>query len=330
MKKNNVAFIFIGIGIVIIFFSSLFYFVNKKPKSNKEDNSTNYSFVKSNDNSIKSKVSFIIPNGLKPKESVNNDFKNFYENEKGDFLLAYIVNEQKTVLEYATENFDMNNKIYSNKGYKLKTSDIECKYTCQKYTIYDKDDSLYAEELRIFIKTSPNEMFDLVYHSEKEELSDSMIENIINKLNFSHDATYLIGIVDGEKLRLDFIINDDKNLSIELDNDKYQEIENNNNTSKTTFIKDKETSFVIYLSIEYIEPNKSIKEYINQLYNNDNNEPVDEIELKLQDIVIHNYEFDDYNCYVYVIDDNHILLMEVRYGFLDVNDFNNITVKTKN
>ena len=57
-------------------------------------------------------------------------------------------------------------------------------------------------------------------------------------------------------------------------------------------------------------------------------DPVDEIEIELDKLIIHKYSFDDSNCYVYEVDDNHILLMEVTGGMLNTYDFNNIKVKT--
>ena len=329
MKKNKTGLLLIICGIIIILLSSIFYFSNNKTNTNGEEKSTDYSFVKSNDKTIKSKVVFKIPNGLKQKESINNDFYNYYENEKGDFLSAYIVDESKTISEYVDNTFKTSDEIYQKRGYKVTLSDIECKYTCKRYTIYNNDDTLYGDELRIFIKTSPDEIFDYIYHLDKEELSDSMINDLVNDIKFSQDATYLIGTVNGGKLNLDFKINDKKNLFVELDTKKYEEIENKNNNSKRTYLKDKESSLVIYLSVEYKEASKTVKEYINEIYNN-GKEPVDELEIKLDKLTIHKYTFDEDNYYIYEIDDNHILFMEVKDGMLNTNDFNNITINNKN
>ena len=327
MKTKNKSLIFISIGLVIMLLSFPFYFINGKTKTNDDTNKIKYSFVKSNDKSIKSKVTFLIPEGMKPKESINGDFYNYYENKKGDYLSAYIKEESKKVSEYVKDLFNTNNEIYSKKGYKVNSSDIECQYTCKRYTIYDKAGPLYADELRIFIKTSPTEIFDLTYHMENEEVSNSLIDNIVNSISVTNDASYLIGKVKNDKLHLDFKVNDDKTLSIVLDAKKYEELENNNNSSSKTYLKYNDTNDVIYLSIEYKKSKQTIKELVNGIYNM-GKDPVDEIEIELDKLIIHKYSFDDSNCYVYEVDDNHILLMEVTGGMLNTYDFNNIKVKT--
>ena len=327
--NKKFAFVFLGLGLLLLALYIVFIhtdiFKKNTPPQPEVKHETIYDYVKSNDIYEKTKITFLVPDNMSLVEYSSNEFSKTYINSSNTKLLTasiYSDNEDiDTIVERQFVNF---REPYVENDKQVENESISCNYVCKKYKVLNSDHTLHAEELLIYYKVNDNEIFNLTYHSEKEELSKEEIDNIIN-LKITNDATYLIGHSNDTNLVIDFKLYNNKILEIVLDNKKFEEVMKGTNSDKSTTIKDLDKNIDVILMINYQRKNKPLLEDIDKFYDS----YLDKKEITLNGKKFYEYNFEDKKSYAYIVDDT-ALLIESNDGLFDINDFVNIKVKDAN
>lgn len=331
-KKSGYIFLVLGIILLVLFclYNYTNLFVNKsliKPNnSNVSDKNIGYDYVKSSDINKKTRINFPIYSNLKIDENNSNELYKSYKDEKNNYLVAIVSKNSNDINNYVKKQYEYIKEPYEMRGKKVFDKQIECKYLCYIYKIYNEDNSIYVDELNIYMKVSNDEIFEYKYHLEGHELSNELVNMIINSIKVTYDATYTIGKIINNQLSVDLKISDKKFMNILLNSNLYEEIMDKYNSINTTTIKNKKNDSHLTLTIKHKDNNITLKNDIIQYYNIDEKK-VSIKEVKVEEKVFNVFDLNDKKIYVYPIDNSSMLLIESKDKKIDINDFKNITIK---
>jgi len=323
--NKKYGFIFLGLGILLLVLFAIYNYTDVFNKSNNSNSNileieSGYDYIKTKNINNRSRIIFPVPEGM-AKDDFSDEYSRFYTSDKSIFN-ALIIDSDVLLEDFENDEHIKYLKEMQDLGYKVSNSEIECKYICKRYKIY-KNDELYLDELRVYIKSSSTDIAILFYQEKNEEISSETINKIVDNIRIDNYATYKIGNIEKDKLNLKFTLENGKNVSIVLDSDKYEEIEDEINVTNRTTIKDKTNDSEIVLTIKYHVSDITTKEDIDTYYRY--GQPgITVEEMKVNNKVF--YEYDNYGIkgYGYIIDNNTSLLIDIREGQVELSDFINI------
>ena len=324
MKKNKKSILlFFGLLIFSLFITIKYtdVFVIKNAKSYVPIDGAIYDYVKSFNMNSKTRISYPVFHELNILDS-SNEFCKFYLSADGLYLSACIEKNNNNIDSVYLSKYNEFKNQYNLNSYKFSSSDIKCDNYCQRYKVSNTDGSLVVDELRIFLNSSTNELFELVYHSEGKELSPDLINAVINNIIITHDATYYVGSVEDDILSLKFNLKNDKTVIILLNSNDYKEVINGNNTSTTTILRNKVTNSEIRLYLHSKSSNIDYMKYIDEFWGNYDSKK----EISVNNNTFYEYVVGKTVNYARLIDDNIILFIKSINGTIDIKDFVNIKV----
>ena len=320
--KKKYGLILLILGLILLVFGIMFGFIN----IGDDYKIKKYDFIKSHNMDKKTRALFPIFDSFVANDIYNDDFTRSYINDEGLYLSAFVMDKEVSLEKYIAEQLDKVSLSLKNDNKKIDSKDVECNFTCKRYKIYDNEDNLITDELKIYIEPSSNEVFEISYSSEKEELSNKLINKIIDNIKTDNEAKYKLGTINNNKLNIDLKISSNKVLSIVLDSDQYKEIEDRNNSERVTIVTDDDSKSVLALTIRYNNTDKTFDEFINNFYNYDG-EVVKGQEIQLEKLLFYKYSINEKLYYVHIIDDKCALVIEVKGEMIYTKDFDNMIVK---
>ena len=338
--KKKYGFIFLGFGFILFVLFGLYNYTNlfnqldktndrKIPENNENNenivnNTINYDYIKSYDINKKAKVTFPIYNNLTVDYNNRTDFYKSYYNDDGFSIYATIY-DNNFVNTHENSSYNVFKSTYENDGYKVSRSEIKCQYMCVRYQVYNQDNSIFADKLKVFLASSSNEVAEISYSYYGKSLSDEMINTIINNIKVSNDATYTIGNIINGKLSINLQVNEKKYVNVLLDNNLYEEIIDENNSTNATTIKNKNNNLVSSLIVKHKRSDISLKEDIKEFYQF-NKSNIDIKELVINGKTFYEFVLDDKIIYALQIDDTSELIIRSNDKQINIDDFKNIKI----
>ena len=323
--KRKYGFIFLITGIIMFILYGVYNYTNLFVSKKNPDNTIEtikYDYVKSHDMNEKTKITFRVIGNMIMNDYYSDDFYKYYTNSDNLSLTAYISDYKESIDDYESEKYDIFKSPYELKGQTVTSSDILCQYICKRYKVYNKDNTVSADNLKVYIKVSESEMFELSYHMNNEEFSNENIENTINSIKITNDAVYKFGEVVDNKLIINLKIQKEKTLDIILDSSKYEEVIKGSNSIHLTHILNTETNKTVALLIMLKKENSDFALDIDNYFNNGIKK-----ESEVNGMKTYEYTLNDNKYYVIMIDDETALIIETKGESIDINDFTNIKVK---
>ena len=320
--NKKIGIILIGIGLLLVVISFLMLGGStpaNKEKEDKNDYKFEYDYIKSRDISEKTKVTYPIYEGLSLDDSSIIEFNNSYSDEKGQSISAIVYSNENTLEKYEENRFEEYKKYIEELGSTVKKENITCSHLCMNYKVLDKENKISIDELVIYIKLSSTDIAELTYKSENAEISKDLINKVIENIKISHDSTYTIGTIEGDNLVIKFDLNNNKSISIKLDNSKYEEVETGRNGKYRTTIKDKSTDKTIMLLIQFKSKNDTLINDIDKIHNI-SIPGTSKNELTIDGKTIYEYITISGRGYAYLIDSDNALLLETISSSINVED----------
>ena len=165
----------------------------------------------------------------------------------------------------------------------------------------------------------------IIYQVNNKELPTGLIDNVIKNIKLSYDATYSQGTIEGEKLNINLSNGNNKKITVVLNNNVYEEIENQANSNNVTVVNNKTINKKVYLIYRLKSLAETIKEDIDYYHNLEN--PGSNVkETTINGKTIYEYDIDGVLNYAYIIDDDSALLIQPLDNSINVEDFLNITL----
>ena len=325
--NKKYGFIFLVLGIIMFGLFGLYNYTkifsnntpNEKPEKKEED--IKYDYVKSHDIDDKTKISFPILSDLMIDEYYSDDFYKYYKNNNDFSLMTGVINLDGSIDEY-NSNEENRYKGYESQGMKVSRRSIECIYSCKSTQIYNKDNSIYMDEIKVYHLLSSNEVFELTFQQMNKKFDNNLIDEVINKIIITYDANYTSGAIVGDKLNINLRMSKNKSLIIKLDSNKYEEVIKDINTNRLTTIKEKNSDIELKLLIQYKRDNVSIYNEIDEFYGQG-----DKKEINIDSYKAFEYTINNEKSYAIIIDDEVALLIQNKQGIIDINDFSDIVIK---
>lgn len=316
---------------------------NSQYKTFEYDNNFNYDYVKSH--SLENKMKIIFPlfdNMDKDDISGTEFYKSFIKNDinvtamviqNSDFSLnQYIDDVIKSYDDDAYEKYNYSASKNSILISGIKSSYLKINYVIKENAVEDEA-SLYNEEFYIFIQTDYKEFVEIKYSITGKKLTDELLTKIINNITVERNAAnFLVSeVVNNQLVGTLYNIktentNENYSLTFKVSNSKYEEIENENNTTNYTTFKSKSDNFIVAVELtNYF--NQDIKEFIEdeKIYSYLNTESYDVQDYLNSIIFINNKEFQNFsfnykennqikyfNMYVNLIDNNVIYIITIK------------------
>lgn len=316
---------------------------NSQYKTFEYDNNFNYDYVKSH--SLENKMKIIFPlfdNMDKDDISGTEFYKSFIKNDinvtamviqNSDFSLnQYIDDVIKSYDDDAYEKYNYSASKNSILISGIKSSYLKINYVIKENAVEDEA-SLYNEEFYIFIQTDYKEFVEIKYSITGKKLTDELLTKIINNITVERNAAnFLVSeVVNNQLVGTLYNIktentNENYSLTFKVSNSKYEEIENENNTTNYTTFKSKSDNFIVVVELtNYF--NQDIKEFIEdeKIYSYLNTESYDVQDYLNSIIFINNKEFQNFsfnykennqikyfNMYVNLIDNNVIYIITIK------------------
>ena len=178
-----------------------------------------------------------------------------------------------TYIEKSEESY---NFFESNDNVKF-TKSLECFDNSRCYVVGFKKDGQYPtknEYLDIFIKGSNNKEYFSIRYLFLEGNAESHLKEILNNIKITNTAEYTIGNKKDDKLNIKFKydvndINPYSYLDLVLDGNKYNEVENGNNTVNRTVVKTNNSGNInlYYTSNQYYKDNVEYETYFPPIKN---------------------------------------------------------------
>ncbi len=325
--NKKYGFIFLVLGIIMFGLFGLYNYTkifsnntpNEKPEKKEED--IKYDYVKSHDIDDKTKISFPILSDLMIDEYYSDDFYKYYKNNNDFSLMTGVINLDGTIDEY-NSNEENRYKGYESQGMKVSRRSVECNYSCKSTQVYNKDNSIFMDEIKVYYLLSSNEVFELTFQQLNKKFEKNLIDEFINKIKISFDAQYSIGEIVGDKLNINLKMPNKKTLIIKLDNNKYEEVIKDINSNRLTTIKEKNSDNEFKLFIQYKRTNESIQNEIDEYYSNGNKK-----EITIGSYKVFEYTINNEKSYAIIISDDVALLIQNKHGIININDFSDIEIK---
>ncbi len=330
--KNNRGFIFIALGIILLVLGLVFNFTNVfSKKDSKDPNPTptttpvplKFDYVKTHDIEKKTKVSFPILNNLEVNKLYVGEFtKEYYDNKNAIFYRIDVIESNKTAEEYSDFDQETVNIMFNkDNGYKISKENIECQYLCKKYEI-TKDDEIIQIQFYAYIKTTDNDIAVISYKDPTNNKVNDTINTIIKNIDVTYDATYTIGETNNGNLDLKFTTDNNKNITLSLDGNVYEEVPDGFNTKKETRVKKINTDEEIVLKTHIKTDDITIDEFADK-YFNVQNPGSNKKDISSSDKKIYEYDLNNIKGYAFIIDDDTVLLV-MSSSDININDFVNI------
>ena len=315
--NKKVGIIFVVLGIVLLL--SSFPFLNMNESSNDEDEfdtleyKVKYDHIKSHNIEDKTVVTFPVYDALSADSNNISEFNTSYSS-KNLFVSAEVNTTNYNLEDYEYSKFDEYQISHEEQNRRIKEYDIECNYLCKNYKVYDADKLLYSDEVRIYIQLSSTDIAELIYKRNGRELPKEIIESTINDIKISNDATYTIG----NNLVIKFNLNNNKTITIKLDNTKYEEIESGYNEKYKTTIKDKESNSII-ISTYIRSTDETIANELDKIYSYEGSES-NKKEISIGNKKVYEYSRVSGKTYAYLINSDSAVLVETISQSVKIDD----------
>lgn len=326
-KKHGFIFLSFGFLLLVMFVIYNYKDIFEAKKNNSSDSvkitGFNYDFVKSRDINKKTKILYLVKSELSIADDIDDYYK-YYINSDGLFLTATIVSFNGTIKTYSANQYSVFKKGYEKDGQTISTNNIDCKYLCSRDKVLKSDGSVLIDSFRMYIQISPSELFELNYRLDNKELSEELINLVINNIIVNNDATYLIGNISGDenKLFLDFNLKNDEAIVVTLDGNKYEEIPTKYNSQRLTTVRNINNDAEVMLMIRYKRNNTSLKDDVDSFWYSVDSKK----ELMVNDKKFYEYSIGETKNYAYLMEDKALLIQALN-GTIDINDFTNIKIK---
>ena len=329
--NKKYGFIFLGLGLLLIILFALYnytdLFIKSDPK--KDDNPkeiitdvVEYDYIKSYDITKKIKLTFGVIKDLVVSEKFNMEFYRYYSNADDTISFSATMIKKNTKVEtYANEQIKIYQEQEEKNGYTVTNQNIDCKYLCKKIKLVNDIETIY--ETRIYIQVSDNDIAEIKYQVKNQDISIDTINKIIDNIKMTNDATYKISNVDGNNLIVP-LKSDDENVTVTLNSEIYEEIEDGLNNVNRTTIKNKNNNSVVRLIARSKVMASTIEEEVD-MYHNMTDPGSNRKEIKLNDKVFYEYTIENHRNYAYIINDNLAIIIEPdNNDTFNLNDFTNI------
>ncbi len=146
-----------------------------------------------------------------------------------------------------------------------------------------------------------------------------------NDKSNNNGTIYKLGRINENSLYFDFENVNNKLVSVSLDKNIYEEVDNPNNSAYFTTIRNKKTNAEMNLSIMFKDTNTSFNDEINRLYNNiDRNIAPTTERVKNKTFFV--FDFVEDYLYMYQIDSDAALLIKAKKDKIQIDDFVNILI----
>lgn len=352
MKKiTSIILIFVGIIIITVSFTMFFKNDEKNNENsfkintsemlgNKFDNSEydiysyndgfSSDYVKTHNITEKNKILFPV---LKNMSTYSVDITEFFKEFSLDNLTiivnvipSYSVDEYMEKLIFDYKNGDFEKLNYSQSQKIVNDDNVEFSYI--KFQYMYRSDTDYSEDFYILLKSAENEITLIRYNIMNQRFSDIFLTEIAQNIKIEKNtAQYLIStkkdneLVGTLKQKKPNTINEDYQLTYKVSSEKYQEIENENNTQNyTTFTKLDDTSTLINIELkayqeETLEGNiiEHIKESIYNTYMGNEDKEYKPENYEVKDIVFENK-------YYTMISFNYNLNNEIKHYYIYIDE----------
>lgn len=367
MKKiTSIILIFVGIIIITVSFTMFFKNDEKNNENsfkintsemlgNKFDNSEydiysyndgfSSDYVKTHNITEKNKILFPV---LKNMSTYSVDITEFFKEFSLDNLTiivnvipSYSVDEYMKKLIFDYKNGDFEKLNYSQSQKIVNDDNVEFSYI--KFQYMYRSDTDYSEDFYILLKSAENEITLIRYNIMNQRFSDIFLTEIAQNIKIEKNtAQYLIStkkdneLVGTLKQKKPNTINEDYQLTYKVSSEKYQEIENENNTQNyTTFTKLDDTSTLINIELkayqeETLEGNiiEHIKESIYNTYMGNEDKEYKPENYEVKDIVFENK-------YYTMISFNYNLNNEIKHYYIYIDEIDDyaacvITISSSN
>ena len=325
-KKYSFIFLILGLILFVIFilynYTNIFKSVISTNDNYKSDNAI-VNYIKSYDTEKKSRIFFEVDDGFTYNYSLSDDYHRRYTNQYGNTFSAS---------EYGSNNeIDKNfNSKYDEFIAKYKTNDIvtfineiDCDYVCKRFKAKKSDGTLYIDEFVIYYPVSSHEWSEFEYHFEGKEIEGELINKLINSIKETHDASYSISKIDNGELILELLVNETRNIIINLNSNEYEELIRSSNTVRNTSVKNKNNGSTIKVFVIFKDINETYDDYMSRVYSD---EYIKENAVNVDEKTFTKYSLNGLIFYIYAIDDNQALLF-LSESDNYISDFGNITIK---
>jgi len=280
-----------------------------------------YSYIKSHDINKKTKISFLINKDAIISDIINDEYGKEFNSENGLTILARSVNDTNSIDLFANKELNRYKNTYSNDEYVINSSDISCNNVCKHYQFL-KDNKIYMDIIEIYIKASDEDISVITYQMNNKELSQELINDIINSIKITYDAIYKIGVIENNKLIIKLKKMNDEIIKLILDNNVFEEVESKSNTSAKTIVKNKNNGSLTYITLHFKRLDLNIKDDID-MYHNMTDPGSNVTEIMVDDKKVYQYDLGNHNSYAYIINDDYALLISPDSNSTSISDFLN-------
>ena len=318
-KKDNYLLVSVILIIVIILlFCITRVFKNKTPSKASLDNAS-YAMVKTHNINTRTQVSFPVFNDFKVNEKNSDDFEKEYTNDNNSKLYVIFHKLEGTPSDdFVTYKYDVFKSLYEEDKYLVNSSNIKCNHTCRRYQVY-LDDNIYLDVVKVFIEFSKEDIFELTYEQKKADISDDIIETIVNNIYITNDASYMSGVLDEEYLRITLNLLNYARLHINFDGSKYEEVEDGDNSIHQTTIRNINNDSTSKLGILFSYPKESLLETLDTYYKTNSRNKI-----KIGDKEGYEYSLDNKKAYAIILDNDSALIFD---GSIKPNDIKRIFIE---
>ena len=266
MKKIG---IFMIIASIILIGTSVFLLTNNSEIVTRKHNIyggefRNEVFLKSSD--VKSKMKVTLPSVEETGFSCNGGSDFVADCESANVFLTAESNNNY-VYSYLERGESLYNS-FQNSEYVKYVKKLECMENSYCYIVKFSKNGKYPTNIEyfdLFIKgPGEKDYFEIRYSFENGNAID-FVDEILEKIKITYDATYTIGKVDNNKLNIRLKADTNEKevysyIDLALDSNKYHEVENGKNSNKKTIVKtDNSNNITLFYSYD-INPYEGQKE----------------------------------------------------------------------